>query len=373
MIKKCIKNIGKVLIVIMLVVISSSSIGCMKNKKTEKTESNSNFDIKAAGNVTDTYMKYLIKDDLENSKKLYSKDLLKSSLPQENKNLKILGYNISEINEVGKSGLFKVRVSRSDLNNSFASLDEYSIKISKEDNDYKIKETNNTVQKEVFAEGGQIRSKNKNNVNTSLVVDMDGLPTYAFPRDDKSNTDKIKVPKSKFGMVNLGYSGESLAVSTYDKDVFIGLIKIDESLEVQGGENKDQGEKGDGAGKTNEGGGTTKGREKPVGKEITSIDILKDCKVEVINFSPSEKFITVQYVKPSSGKCIRVYKVDGGDIIPFKFEEKYPLDKVNVIFSSYDKENLNFDVMPKTEGDKSASNVIGKWQLSLKDFKAKKM
>ncbi|AWI07414.1 hypothetical protein [Clostridium drakei] len=366
------KIISKILIIIIFSVVPNTLIGCSKSKKNENTESSSNFDIKAAGNVADTYMKYLMKDDLENSKKLYSKDLSKSPSPKENKNLKILGYNISETNEVGKAGLFKVKVSRSDLTSSYASLDEYSIRIAKEGNDYKIKETNNVVQKEVFSEHRQLRVKNKNNANTNLVINMDGLPSYVFSKDDKRNVDKIEVPKTKFGVINLGYSGESLAISSYDKDAYVGVIKMDESLAVQGGDNKDEDQKGGGSDKQNQGTSAI-GREKPIGKEITSIDILKNCKVEFINFSPEEKFITVQYAKSPSGRCIRVYKIDGGDIIPFKFEEKYPLDKVDVVFSSYDKESLNFDVVPKVEGDKSALDVMGKWQLSLKDFKAKKM
>jgi hypothetical protein len=368
---RSIKSIGKILIVIMLVAVSSTLTSCSKSKKEDKTDTASNFDIKAAGNVVDTYMKYLMKDDLENAKKLYSKELSKNLASQENKNLKILGYNISETNEVGKAGLFKIKVARSDLNNSFTSLDEYSMKIAKENNDYKIKETNNVVQKEAFTDGAQIRLKNKNNVNTNLVIDMDGIPTYTFPRDDKSNIDKIKVPKNKFGIINLAYSGESLAISSYDKDVFVGVVKIDETLAVQGEDKKDdQGKGGDSKAKES---GDSKGKEKPIGKEVIALDILKDSKVQFSTFSPGEKFLTVQYIKPSSGKCIRVYKIDGGDMIPFKFEEKYPLDKVDVVFSSYDKENLNFDVIPKVEGDKSASAVIGKWQLSLKDFKAKKI
>lgn len=365
--KRNISRISKIIIVIMLVFVSNLLISCSKNKS-ETKDSTSDFDIKTAGNVVDTYMKYLMKDDLENSKKLYSKELLKDSASQENKNLRILGYNVSEINEIGKAGLFKVKVSRSDINNTFASIDEYSVKIAKENTDYKIKETNNTVQKEAFADGNQIRLKSKNNTNTNLVIDMEGLPTYVFPKDDKSNIDKIKVPKSKFGIINFGYSGENLAICSYDKDAFIGVIKIDETLAVQG-EDQKQDEGGD----KQKQGGTSNAREKPIGKEVTSIDVLKDSKVEFINFSPSEKFIGVQYTKPSLGRCIRVYKIEGGDIIPFKFEEKYPMNKVNIVFSSYDKENLNFDVIPKVEGDKSASNVIGKWQLNMKDFKAKKI
>ena len=42
-------------------------------------------------------------------------------------------------------------------------------------------------------------------------------------------------------------------------------------------------------------------------------------------------------------------------MIPINFEEKYPLDKVEIVFSSYDKETLNYEVVPKKSGDKKCS------------------
>lgn len=359
-----------VVIIIVLVFVQSILSSCASNKKEESKETGETFDMKAASNVADTYMKYLMKEDTENSKRFYSKEILKDAVGEENKNLKILGYDLSETSEIGKSGLFKMKVARSDLSKPFASLDEYSLKIKKEGSDYKINETNDVVQKEAFIQSNQVRLKNKNDVNTNLVIDMNGIPNYTFSKDDKANVNKILVPKSSWGLLNFSYSGDSLAISTYDKDSYIGLIKIDESLAVQ----SDKGGEGDKEGGNDQKqGGGSKAKEKPIGKEITSVDLLKDSKVEFIIFSPTEKFITVQYSKPVLGHCIRVYKSDGGDIIPFKFEEKYPMNKVDIVFSSYDKETLNFDVIPKISNDKSISDIVGKWQLNLKDFKQKKL
>lgn len=345
-------------------------VSCASNKKEEAKSSTEGFDMKAATNVADTYMKYLMKQDAENSKRFYSKELLKNSTSEENKSLKILGYDLSETNEIGKSGLFKMRVSRADLTKPFASLDEYTLKIKKEDSDYKISETNNVIQKEAFVQNNQIRLRNKSNVETNLVVDFGGIPNYAFSKDDKTNIGKIIVPKNQYGIITFSYSGDSLAISTFDKDAYIGVIKLEESMAVQSDKS---GEGGDTGGDKQKDGGDGKAKEKPIGKDITSLDILKGSKVEFITFSPTEKFITVQYTKPNIGHCIRVYKSDGGDLIPFKFEEKFPMDKVDVIFSSYDKETLNFDVVSKKPEDRSASDVVGKWQINLKDFKEKKM
>jgi hypothetical protein len=365
---------SKIMIVVIIVLFTHSIfVGCTSNKKEDSSsESTENFDMKAASNVADTYMKYLIKEDIENSKKFYSKELIKDSASEENKYLKIFGYNLTDTSEVGKSGIFKMKVSRSDITKSFGSLDEYSIKIGKEGSDYKINETNNTVQKEAFVEGDQIRLRNKNNVSTNLIIDLGSIPNYAFSKDDKTNIDKISVPKTKFGIINFAYGGDNLAIITEDKDSYIAIIKIDESLAVQ----SDSGNQQNGGAGGNNGSqapGGSQSKEKPIGKEITTLDLLKDSKVDFMNFSPEEKHIVVQYTKPGIGHCLRVYKMDGGDLIPFKFEEKYPLDKVDVVFSSYDKEALNFHIIPKKSGDKSVADIIGKWQLSLKDFKEKKM
>ncbi|WP_411679654.1 hypothetical protein [Clostridium thailandense] len=350
------------------------SVGCSSKKKEESQSTTEGFDMKAASNVADTYMKYLMKEDTENSKKFYSKELSKGAANEENRNLKILGYDLSETNEIGKSGLFKINVSRADKSKPFASLDEYSLKIKKEGSDYKISETNNVVQKEAFIQNNQIRIRNKNNVNTSLVVDFGGIPNYAFSKDDKTNVDKITVPKNHYGIMTFAYTGDSLAISTFDKDAYIAIIKLDEAMSVQGSGQGGEGGDSEGGDKQKGGGGAGGGgQEKPIGKEITSLDLLKDTTVEFLTFSPTEKFITVQYTKPNVGHCIRVYQSDGGDLIPYKFEEKFPIDKVNILFSSYDKETINFDIVPKKANDKSAGDVIGKWQINLRDFKAKKM
>lgn len=80
-----------------------------------------------------------------------------------------------------------------------------------------------------------------------------------------------------------------------------------------------------------------------------------------------------QYTNANIGHCIRLYKANSGDIVDYKFEEKFPLDKVDVVFSSFDEDILNFDVTPKNNSSESLSKLTGKWKLSLKNFKAVKM
>ena len=357
------KSIYYLLIILFIIVLP----GC-KTTKTEETSESISFDIGAAKNVVNTYMNNLMKENYENIKKLYVKELAESKSNMSNNDLKIKGYNITEINEIGRSGIFKVKVTRTDMKRTSASLDEYAIKVIKDGAEYKISEINDTVEKECFLEGEGLRNRSKNDVKTNLIIDYSGIPQYVFSKDDKAEIYKNTVPKENFGTINFSFSGERLAFSTFGKDAYLGVVLIDESLQVQG---ESGGNTLSSQGDT--GGSNVKAKEKPIGKEVISLDLINDSKIEFITFSLDEKFILAQYIKPNSLKCIRIYKTNSGEIIPLKFEDNYDLTKVDIIFSSFDKDVLNYEVVEKGTIDKSQTDIVGRWKLDLRDFKVKKL
>jgi hypothetical protein len=352
---------------------------CKTQKKETQKEQSNEFEIKVAQNVVDVYMKALMKEDIEGAKKLYTKELSEKTKETGKSDLKIKGYSIEETSEVGRSGFFKLKVTRMSLDKPIATLDECSIKVVKEGTDYKINEVKNETEKEAFLEEDSLRVRSKNNIKTNLLIDSSSFPQYAFAKDDKGNISKQIVPRNKFSVMNFGYEGERIAISSYDKDSYVGIIKIDESMATQGGGG---GGGGGGEGEGEQGGksGDKKGaqgsmaREKPIGKEMTSLDLLKDAKVEFMTFSSGEKFLLVQYNKSDLGRCIRVYNTDSGELIKEKFEEKYPYGKVEIVFSSFDKDVLNFEVIQKDKNDKAAADLAGKYQMNLKEeFKIKRL
>ncbi|WP_446898073.1 hypothetical protein ACSVC9_14105 [Clostridium sp. LBM24168] len=361
------------LYVIIILLICGTLTGC-KSSAQNNSNLEETFDMKAASNVVETYMNYMIKGQTENAKKLYSKDLFKSPAKKDDKDLKIFGYNLADSNQVGRSGIFTLNVSRTHTNKPFASLDQYSMKVTKEGQEYKISEIKTIVQEEVFIYKNKIRMKSKEKANTNLVISFKSFPGYVFSKDDKASINKLSVPKSNVDIMNLSYEGDMLAVTTYNGNCYIGVINIDQSLAVQAGESgQDQGQNStdnENMEDSNESNGIV---EVPIGQEIITLDLLKDSKVNFVEFSKDEKFLAVQYSSAQVGNCIRMYRVDGGDMIDYKFEEKFPLDKVNVVFSSFDEDIVNFDVVAKKNQDPSLSNIIGKWQLDLKSFEAVRM
>jgi hypothetical protein len=353
-------------------------VACKTQKKETQKEQGNDFEIKVAQNVIDVYMKALMKEDNENAKKLYTKELAEKTKDTGKSELKVKGYSLDETSEVGRSGFFKLKVTRMSLTEPIATLDECSIKVVKEGTDYKINEVKNETEKEAFLEQGTLRVRSKNNIKTNLLIDSSSFPQYTFAKDDKGNLSKQIVPRNKFSVMNFGYEGERIAISSYDKDSYIGIIKIDESMATQGGAGGGQGGQGGGeGGQGGEGGkqgSQSMAREKPIGKEMTSLDILKDAKVEFMTFSNGEKFLVAQYIKPSLGRCIRIYNTDSGELSKEKLEEKYPYGKVEIIFSSFDKDVVNFEVIQKDMNDKAAAELAGKYQMELKeDFKIKRL
>jgi hypothetical protein len=373
----------KKLLSYMLIISFITTLSACKNKNQDKPKEQDNeFEIKVAQNVIELYMNALMKEDLEGAKKLYTKELSQKSKDEGKSDLKVKGYSIDETSEIGKSGFFKIKVSRMSLTKPVTTLDESGIKVVKEGSDYKIDEVKSETQKEAFLEDNTLRIRSKNNIKTNLLIDTSSFPQYSFSKDDKGNLTKQKVPRSSYSVMNFGYEGERIAVSTFDKDSYIGIIKVDESTPTQGGAgggagggggagDQSQGDQSKGGDKS--GGTNVMGREKPLGKEMTSLDLIKDSKIEFMTFSSGEKFILVQYNKANVGRCIRVYNPDSGDFIKVRFEDQFAYGKVEIVFSSFDKDVLNFDVIQKDMKDKTASEQAGKYQMALKGFKIKRL
>lgn len=251
---------------------------------------------------------------------------------------------------------------------SLASLDEYVIKVVKDGAEYKISEASSTPEKEAFVEGIGIRYRDKKNIKTNLIIDKAGLPKYVYSREDEAQLFKILVPTKGFSSINFDYQGERLAISTYNENTFIGIVNIDESLAVQGGNSNGQ------QGSQPEGGGSEViAKEKPIGKELITVDLLLKSKVDFMTFSLDEKFLLVQYIKEDLGKCIKVYRTDNGSSIPVNFEKDYPIAKVEIIFSSFGEDAVNFEVIPKLGLSSSEADIIGTWKLSLKNFTLQKL
>lgn len=357
-------------LIIFFFIISLVISGCNNEKEITKEKEN-NFEIKSALKIVNNYLGYLQKDDYANAKKMYTKELSSKSKEVEDGELKIKGFTINNVNEIGRSALVELKVARCSEKHPQAFLDNLAIKVTKEGAEYKISDIKYSPEKEGFIEWGKVRQRNKTNVKTDLILEKGSIPTYFFPKVDVGNIHKVLVSKEEFGRLQFNYNADKIAISTKGDMPFIGIVIIDDSLAVQGPSS--------GGGSTSPSGEATGEqsptgiKEIPVGKEIISLDVLKGKNIDFLVFSQDDEFVLCQYSDSSNGKFIRVYNTGEGSLIPVNLESIFPMDKINILFNGFDNETLNFEVTKRNQKDNVDGNIIGKWSLHLKKFKLTKI
>ncbi|PRR73365.1 hypothetical protein [Clostridium thermopalmarium] len=350
-------------------------IGCTE-KKAENVREKDRFDIKAANDIVESYIKNIALEKYDKANELLSEKVKTDVKDIKPNDLKIKGFRTEEMSENAGEGNFRLNVVKANMNKPETQIVEYKFKVIKDGIDYKIEEIKTTLLMEAFHSFDEIRFRKKSELDTFLLTDMEGLPKYAYSKDDSAQMKSQIVPKSSFGPIVLDYTGDIVAISTIGNGRYIGLLTFDDSMETQG-----QGGGGGGSGVENPNSSGAGGeqrdtqsrkmpKEKPIGKQIVSCDIMENAVIENMIFSKDEKLLAVQYSKDGN-RSIRVYNVGDGELIKFNFEEEYPLNKVNIVLRGFEEETMKYTIVPKDKQN-GIEKYVGNWELDLKEFKAKK-
>ncbi|MFA6941626.1 MAG: hypothetical protein WCQ54_11725 [Clostridiaceae bacterium] len=331
--------------------------GC--SKKTE-SKTNSDFEIKGAQVLTDNYLKYNMRKDTENAKKLLGKGLDKNL--NFDPNLDIWGYSYDEISQVGNSGILKIFILKGSPDKAYSILEKYNIKVEKVDGDYKITEIVKKPDNEVFLEGNNLRIKEKDQLEAKLLLNKGSIPKYASSKDNKANTYSMQVSSNAFGPIAVSYSGEKVVFSTDNMgSCYFALVTISSIKETSGEgggqkqQDQQQGQQGQQTGNV----------EKPVGEKLIDLDYLTNSKISLISFTPDEKYVIIGY-KGKAGNSLRIYYSASGELIKYKFEDNFNQDKYNVSFSFCDKKFIYFSV---STINNEPDDKTGSYRMKMEDFK----
>lgn len=339
---------------------------CSSEKKDPKGNDIDVFNSKEVINFVDSYMEYLFKGEYEEAKIMHLD--ANESFENEENNLRLMGWKTEEISNSVDGAMVKVMLCKSSKENTVSMLEQHSISVEKVDDSYKIKDIKISKEEESFKEGENLRIRQKNNVETNLLIDKSGLPQYVYPKDQKEKINEIQIsPEAQFALSSFNYSGGKVAISSEDEDAFIAIIKLEEDLKVQGNaEDMEKGNKEDDSKKTNN------VREIPIGKEISPLDIIKDAKTELLAFSKDEKFLAVQYEDKDGTTRVRCYNSDSGDIISEDLSTSFPYEKYDLFFEGFDENNLYLSSIEKEYRDVEDKVTPVSIKINLKDFKIEK-
>ncbi|WP_040214255.1 hypothetical protein [Clostridium polynesiense] len=334
------------------------------------------FDTKEAVKTAESYLSLIAAEDYKEADSLCSKELKGKSSDIKPSDLKVISFNQDMLNEMGESILIRFKVNRIIEGKPRADLDNCSIRVVKEGNQYKISEVKSENEKEAYVEGRALRQRRKDEAKSSPIIRLHRLPREMYPKNNKADINKAAIPNKEFSAVNFSYKGERIALSTFDKDSYLAVISIDDSMEtVKDGMSGGESPQGSQGGQQNEGGDGFRedlSMEKPIGEKITSIDLLQNSRVNSMVFSRDEKILMVEYIEEGKGSSLNLYKADSGDKIPLNLNSQFPGDKYNVKFISFEKDLMIFQADIR-DSEALKDNKAGKYQIDLETFNIKRL
>lgn len=169
------------------------------------------------------------------------------------------------------------------------------------------------------------------------------------------------MPKEAFSALEISFSGDKVAISTYKgEDSYVGVVEVEDAQETAAKEGEDEGGKED-----------EKSDDKTLGKKITSLDVLKGCKISSLNFSDDDGYVVVNYVK-GNGTRFKVYQ-SSGSIVSLELDDIFAEDEYNLIYERIQDNNIIMNVTPIIKSNNTESGLIGRYKISLKDFKLEKL
>lgn len=331
----------------------------------EKSNDKINFDSTKAITITKNYI-----DNIIDGKSAENKKYLSSSLDgnlqgvKENKNLKITGYEIFDVNQLGGEAVIRINILRSEIGYPYASMDVIEIKVVKEEDQYKISKVLSHIEREVLESNGDIRIRNKNNIESDLVMNLKSIPKFTFVSGNDSDLTKVAVDEKKLDALALSFNGSLVALANSSEGTLISLVAVKDIENVMAGDEKTNSNSA--SGKKEE--SNNKPMEKPIGKEISALDTLVNEKVDFMVFSPDDKYLAVQCSKETS-KSIKIYDIKGENKEAINFNQRFNYDKYNLTIKNLDKEYLYISVTNKlNSNDLDTENNIGDYKITFKDL-----
>ena len=342
-------------------------IGC---RKVPNNNSNSNnFNSRIATQRATQYMERLKRNDIEGANKISTKELATSNKIKDINNMPIVSFSSGNVVETGNSAYVTFYCSRAKGEVSDASLDMITLKIAKEDNEYKVSDMKSETIKQLYHKGSELRVTNKDMGNSELVLRLKDIPLEMYPKDQKPAIKIIKIPKDKFSIFGISYTGRNIALSTTDgKNSFIGVAVLEESG-ISEASAKPVNNLIAESNSSNEGidENTLKQiLEKPIAKKILAYDIIPDSSIKSMIFNEEDGNLIVQYTKgKGKGLGIKIYKNPDGELLEIDFEKIFPIDKYSINYQGATKNDIVIKVVSlKDKGDVS-QELLGNYRIDL--------
>ena len=342
-----------------LMIVFFSLISCTNNKETMSYE-NYLFDLIYGRKITTEYLRSIIDEDIDKANSLCLEELVAKNKELKSGVSKITSFQLYKSVEGSNYGYYIYDVIRANNDEPKTDLERCILKVIKNGDNYKISEIKSQVQKQLYIKGESLRIVGENGVDSNLVIDMSNIPNEAYLKENAIMIYKENVPKEEFGEIGIGFMGNKIAISTQNsKNSYICITIIDDSsmsgsgIEVSGDTSI---------------GNSQEIIEKPIAKQLISLDLLNNSKINELIFSKNDQNLSVNYSINGVDR-MNIYNTDSGSIVSLRLEETFPVESYNTVAKYFEGNSIVVNVSSTT----SDSSKDGEYIIDLETLEIEKL
>ena len=351
------KNI-KVILSTILILIINLFVGCsnINEKKEEKLDL---FDVFKGKDLAINYLINIRNGDISSAVNNCESEILESNINLSEGVSNITGFQLNRAIANSQFAYYIFNVIRDSNIEPKSDLEEYIIKVNRNDDNYIISDIKSKSQRELYIKNNAIRIIGEKGGKSSLVISLNNIPRDTYLRENKIMLYKEKVPNNSFGKVVLGFTGKKIAISAIDdKNSYICIAYIDDTLMKSGSDIVDLNNNSSSA--LSE--GLQEALEKPVTSKVVSVDLLNNCKIDDFIFSKEDDNLAVNYKNEKGLNRLNIYKAEDGEAINTKFKDIFNEYIYNIKADYFVDNKVIFDVF---KSDQSIDEMTGKYSLDL--------
>ena len=351
------KNI-KVILSTILILIINLFVGCsnINEKKEEKLDL---FDVFKGKDLAINYLINIRNGDISSAVNNCESEILESNINLSEGVSNITGFQLNRAIANSQFAYYIFNVIRDSNIEPKSDLEEYIIKVNRNDDNYIISDIKSKSQRELYIKNNAIRIIGEKGGKSSLVISLNNIPKDTYLRENKIMLYKEKVPNNSFGKVVLGFTGKKIAISALDdKNSYICIAYIDDTLMKSGSDIVDLNNNSSLA--LSE--GLQEALEKPVTSKVVSVDLLNNCKIDDFIFSKEDDNLAVNYKNEKGLNRLNIYKAEDGEAINTKFKDIFNEYIYNIKADYFVDNKVIFDVF---KSDQSIDEMTGKYSLDL--------
>lgn len=353
----------RLIVLLFLIIILSLTVACSKNKT--EVQNLDLFNPKIASNLAEEYLELVKNNNIEEANKLCTEKLLAKNKEISLGDSKIIAFAPDSVIESSRAAYVTFNVVRNSESEPKCDLDNYAIRVIKDNASYKIDEVKAMNKKQIFVRNNSLRMIGESGGDSNLIITLKNMPKDIYLKENNLMLYKDNIVSDSFGIVSLGYEGQRIAISTMGNDkTLLTIAYIEESKPAQASNV---------SGETTEIEGSLEDvLDKPIAKKVITLDMLEKISLRNLVFTREEGYLIVEYTNDKSNSRINIYDTSNGDLIPLKFDSIFPVEKYSLTLKSFDKDECIIDVKGKSGESNVREELFGEYKINIKDATVKK-